>query len=276
DVYRFERDFQEAPAEWIVSATTGHFTDIRMAYGLPKQLNGAADPDIFERELEVDCISDEHQKMRTQLRLIANGSDLLILALDADMEGECIARQVAQVAEPRMRSHDVRRCWFTSLGQTHLLRALESLRDLNEAVADACEVRRHVDYRLGQAGTLALNAFAERHRPLLEGSLPKFFRNRHGRQHTEYAEDEEEKEAPALSYGPVQTAAIFLAWHHHISEKLKVKQESDKRWRVKLTLQSDLTGKFECFSDLIGEGAAQEQRDVILQHVRQQSVHQSS
>jgi len=48
----------------------------------------------------------------------------------------------------------------------------------------------------------------------------------------------------------------------------QVKQESDKRWRVKLTLHSDLTGKFECFSDLIGEGAAQEQRDVILQHVR--------
>ena len=52
----------------------------------------------------------------------------------------------------------------------------------------------------------------------------------------------------------------------------QVKQESDKRWRVKLTLHSDLTGKFECFSDLIGEGAAQEQRDVILQHVRRKAV----
>eukprot|EP00439_Symbiodinium_sp_Y106_P002090 s6948_g1.t1 len=93
--------------------------------------------------------------------------------------GEFIARQVAQVAKPRMRSQEVRRCWFTSLGQAHLL-SLGSLAIcgprtpfLRSAVADACEVRRHVDYRLGQAGTLALDAFAERHRPLLEGSLPK-------------------------------------------------------------------------------------------------------
>eukprot|EP00439_Symbiodinium_sp_Y106_P026888 s6948_g3.t1 len=40
EVYCFERDFQGAPAEWIVSATTGHFTDIRMAYRLPKQAEG--------------------------------------------------------------------------------------------------------------------------------------------------------------------------------------------------------------------------------------------
>ncbi|CAE7039201.1 Helz2 [Symbiodinium sp. CCMP2592] len=258
-VYHFERDYNGSLARWCVSSTIGHFTETRMNGGLARMSNGAASPEMFTRELVDDCFRPVQKKMREQLRQLSRNSDMLVLALDADMEGEFIARQVARVFQPLMRSSAVWRCWFTALGKRHLLKALSKLTPLDEAVADACEVRRQVDYRGGQACTLTLSAFADRHQEHLAGALPKFSALRQERRASKQGEEDFE---PSLSYGPVQTPTIFLALYHFVVESSK--QTSQGTWRVKVSLYSESTGEFDCYSEpLRSEEDARKQKEAI-------------
>ena len=110
-----------------------------------------------------------------------------------------------------------------------------------------------------QACTLTLSAFVDRHREHLAGALPKFSASRQERR---AAKEGEEDFEPSLSYGPVQTPTIFLALHHFVVESSK--KAAQGTWRVKVSLYSESTGEFDCYSEpLKSEEDARKQKKVI-------------
>ena len=110
-----------------------------------------------------------------------------------------------------------------------------------------------------EAPTLTLSAFVDRHQEHLAGALPKFSASRQERR---AAKEGEEDFEPSLSYGPVQTPTIFLALHHFVVESSK--KTSQGTWRVKVSLYSESTVEFECYSEpLRSEEDAKKQKEVI-------------
>ncbi|CAE7220467.1 Top3b [Symbiodinium sp. KB8] len=268
-VYHFERDYKGSLARWCVSSTIGHFTETRMSGGLARQSNGGASPKMFTRELIDDCLRPKQKKMREQLRQLACNSDLLFLALDADMEGEFIARQVQLISSSSSHPFHVSHAGVGSLpldsGISCPLGLLKTQRLRRMLV-------KFVDkWTTGVAPTLTLSAFVDRHQEHLAGALPKFSASRQERR---AAKEGEEDFEPSLSYGPVQTPTIFLALHHFVVESSK--KTSQGTWRVKVSLYSESTVEFECYSEpLRSEEDAKKQKEVIDMVLKQRRPEQS-
>jgi DNA topoisomerase-1 len=103
---------------YIVRATVGHIADIPETKGAVDPANGfAAAYQLTERGEEV----------MAQLRHDLHFCDELILATDADREGELIAAHVVEFAEPRV---PVRRVTFNAVTKEAVLEALRGEADL--------------------------------------------------------------------------------------------------------------------------------------------------
>ena len=94
------------------------------------------------------------------LRETARGCDALVLFLDCDREGECIAFQVMDVTRDALRpGAPVRRARFSAVTPADIDRAMASLGEPDEKLAESVLARQELDLRVG----VALTRFATRH-----------------------------------------------------------------------------------------------------------------
>ena len=122
---------------FIVRATVGHIADIPETKGAVDPANG------FAARYE---LSERGEEVVAQLRYDLHFCDELILATDADREGELIAAHVVEFAEPRVA---VRRVAFNAVTKEAVLEALRGGRAIDEALVEAAKTRRVLDRLFG-------------------------------------------------------------------------------------------------------------------------------
>ena len=122
---------------FIVRATVGHIADIPETKGAVDPANGFA---------AAYRLTERGEEVMAQLRHDLHFCDELILATDADREGELIAAHVVEFAEPRV---PVRRVTFNAVTKEAVLEALRGGRAIDEALVEAAKTRRVLDRLFG-------------------------------------------------------------------------------------------------------------------------------
>ena len=160
----------------------GHLMD----FDFPREYNSwhRVDPlELFEVE-PVRVVREGMENYVKALQTLARSTDTVILALDADVEGEAIAFEVMDVmrrVNPRLR---FLRAWFSAVTREDIIDALRNLRAPNANLANKAFARMVLDLTIGAAFTRTLTLIVEK-----RGALPR------GR---------------FLSYGPCQTPVLYL------------------------------------------------------------------
>lgn len=134
------------------------------------------------------------------LRKLATLTDRVILALDADVEGESIAFEVMRIMGRVNPSLEFRRAWFSAVTKSDILNAMRRLRDPDPNLANKAFARMIVDLTIGAAFTRALTLLVEKRRNIFPRG--KF-----------------------LSYGPCQTPVLYLVVQRSLDrERFKKKK----------------------------------------------------
>ncbi|WP_336921388.1 type I DNA topoisomerase [Aquipuribacter sp. SD81] len=135
---------------YVVEASVGHIRDLPQPSELPPELKkgplGKFAVDVengFEPYYVVDA---DKKKKVTELRRALKDVDELILATDEDREGEAIAWHLLEELKPKV---PVKRMVFHEITREAISRALESTRDIDDALVDAQETRRILDRLYG-------------------------------------------------------------------------------------------------------------------------------
>jgi DNA topoisomerase I len=135
---------------FVVEASVGHIRDLPQPSELPPELKkgplGKFAVDIdngFEPYYVVDA---DKKKKVTELRRALKDVDELILATDEDREGEAIAWHLLEELKPKV---PVKRMVFHEITREAITRALQSTRDIDDALVDAQETRRILDRLYG-------------------------------------------------------------------------------------------------------------------------------
>ncbi len=175
--------FRRRGERWVSIGLRGHLMD----FDFPREYSKweAVDPrDLFFTE-PVRVLRREARRYASALRELGRRARRIILAPDADVEGESIAFEAMSIlrrVNPILRFE---RVWFNAVTPTDIRRALERPRDPNPNLANKAFARMMVDLTIGAAFTRAITLLVRR-----KGArLPR------GR---------------FLSYGPCQTPVLFL------------------------------------------------------------------
>lgn len=191
-VYKYLRNGEV----WVSFGVSGHLMD----FDFDEKYNKwhAVDPrELFKVEPRQVVRSSSRKYVRA-LEYLGRLTNYVVLALDADTEGESIAFEVMKVirrVNPRVM---FRRAWFSALTKEDLERALSLLRDPNPLLANKSFARMRIDLTIGAAFTRALTLLVERRDPRI---LPR---------------------GSFLSYGPCQTPVLHLVVNRALQrEKFK-------------------------------------------------------
>ncbi len=169
---------------WVSFGVSGHLMD----YDFDERYNRwrSVDPrELFAVEPRLVVRGGSWKYVRALERL-GRLTDFVILALDADTEGESIAFEVMEVIRRVNPRATFKRAWFSAVTKSDLERALRELREPNPLLANKSFARMQVDLTIGAAFTRALTLLVERRRPKL---LPR---------------------GAFLSYGPCQSPVLYL------------------------------------------------------------------
>eukprot|EP01138_Halocafeteria_seosinensis_P013245 gb/GECG01013527.1/.p1 GENE.gb/GECG01013527.1/~~gb/GECG01013527.1/.p1 ORF type:complete len:1063 (+),score=86.31 gb/GECG01013527.1/:1-3189(+) len=133
--------------EFVVTSVRGHIKEIEFdpAY---RGWNSCNLKDLFTAPL-VKYVKTDMSDLEKDLRKFAKQSQMLVLWLDCDREGENIAMEIKEIccdANPRL---DVRRARFSSVTRADILNAMSRLTLLDEKQSEAVEARQELDFRLG-------------------------------------------------------------------------------------------------------------------------------
>ncbi len=169
--------------EWAAVGIKGHLMD----FDFPKKYNDwrSADPIELFRIAPIRVIRRGMAKYVNALSKLALSTDLVILALDADVEGEAIAFEVMHVmrrANPRLKFS---RIWFSAVTKDDILDALSKPRYPDPRLANKAFARMVLDLVIGASFTRTLTLMVEKN----DGGLPR---------------------GKILSYGPCQTPVLYL------------------------------------------------------------------
>lgn len=161
----------------------GHLMD----FDFPPEYNEwrRVDPSVLFKVEPVKVIREGMTKYVKALQALARSTDRVILALDADVEGEAIAFEVMDImrrANPNLKFY---RAWFSAVTREDVLNALRNLRAPNPQLANKAFARMKLDLVIGAAFTRALTRLVESRGSVLPRG--KF-----------------------LSYGPCQTPVLYL------------------------------------------------------------------
>lgn len=128
--------------DYVVVASFGHIRD------LPSK-NGSVKPDedfamVWETE-------EKSQKHINEIAKALKGADQLLLATDPDREGEAISWHVQQVLleQNLLKDTEVKRVVFYEITKNAVKQAIESPRNINQALVEAYLARRALDYLVG-------------------------------------------------------------------------------------------------------------------------------
>ena len=132
-----------------VLATAGHFRD------LPKHTLGV-DKATFEPDYIVD---DEKEHLVSRLRKAAKEADEVLLATDADREGEAISWHLSETLHLR----NPKRMRFVEITEKALKAAVAAAGPLDQHLVDAQQARRVVDRLVGYEVSPLLFKFGKKH-----------------------------------------------------------------------------------------------------------------
>jgi len=168
---------------WCCLGLKGHLLDFDFeeAYNSWKQV----DPRTLFFVDPVKVIRPENLRYVHALQTLGRRAREVILALDADVEGEAIAFEVVEIVK-RVNPHATfKRAWFSALTREDILTAFENLRKPNPLFANKVFSRMIIDLTIGAAFTRLLTLAVERNRFKLPRGM-------------------------FLSYGPCQSPVLFL------------------------------------------------------------------
>ncbi|MDH5816527.1 MAG: DNA topoisomerase [Candidatus Nezhaarchaeota archaeon] len=178
--YRFDKDGKR----WIVIGLRGHLMD----FDFDERFNDwdYVDPKELFKVQPIRVIRDESAKYVEVLRDLGRRVEEVVLALDADVEGEGIAFEVIDVIRAVNPYAEFKRAWFSSLDNEELLQAFNNLRSPNKNLAEKSFARSIIDLVVGASFTRLLTLKVREVNPL---ALPK------GR---------------FISYGPCQSPTLYF------------------------------------------------------------------
>ena len=143
--------FMNSPARMIVTSVTGHLMEIEFD-GTYKGWNSCQPVELFTAPIS-KTVKKEGENIQKTLIREARQSNILMLWLDCDLEGENIAYEVIKVcleANPRL---DVYRARFSALVERDIFRTLKVPDRPNKYMNDAVDARQEIDLRIGAAFT---------------------------------------------------------------------------------------------------------------------------
>ncbi len=209
----------------------GHILD----YDFPSEYNVWAKVD--PRELffvkPVLVVREGAGKYVRALRSLATRTHRVILALDADPEGEGIAFEVMRIMRSVNPELEFKRAWFSAVTPEDLAEAVRKLREPNPNLANKVAARMVLDLTIGAAFTRLLTLS-------VKDNLPR------GR---------------FLSYGPCQTPVLYFV----VKRALEREQYKQKRYYV---LAAELLGDGVRFTASVNLGEDKEKASEIFSRVR--------
>lgn len=178
-VYTFKR----GGGLWASIGVRGHLMD----FDFPPEYNKwkSIDPLELFKLRPMKIIREGMLKYVKALQVLAKQTNTVILALDADVEGEAIAFEVMEVMRKANPNLKFQRAWFAAVTKEDLLNSLRHLRAPNPLWANKAFARMTLDLMIGAAFTRTLTLLVEER----SKTLPR------GR---------------FLSYGPCQTPVLYL------------------------------------------------------------------
>lgn len=197
--YAFNRDDRK----WIVVGVRGHLMD----FDFPQSFNNwdLVDPRELFKVQPIRVIRDESVRYVEALKMLGRNAEEVILALDADVEGEGIAFEVMEVIRSVNPHAEFKRALFSSLDEDELSKAFKDLKPPLKPLADKCFARSMIDLVVGASFTRLLTL------KLREGKSTALPRGRF------------------ISYGPCQSPTLYLVIQRALERE---KFQSQKFYRV--------------------------------------------
>jgi DNA topoisomerase I len=132
----------------------GHIEDV----DFPKEHSNWYSTNIpnLVKNVEVLYYSKEKQIIEL-LKKMGKGANSIVVATDADREGESIGREAVKHIQSVNAKVDVKRMYFSAITKDELQKSVDSLKELDLNIADAADARREIDLILGSALTRFLS-----------------------------------------------------------------------------------------------------------------------
>lgn len=124
--------------DFLVKASYGHIRD------LPKGNNAVDIPNGFIPKYEV---SEDKEKVVSELKKLVNKAETVWLATDEDREGEAISWHLAEVLE--LDPRETKRIVFHEITKKAILEAIQNPRTIDQNLVDAQQARRVLDRLVG-------------------------------------------------------------------------------------------------------------------------------
>ncbi|UNQ72917.1 DNA topoisomerase [Infirmifilum sp. NZ] len=201
--------FQYRRENYLSIGLIGHILD----FDFPKEYNkwNSIDPKQLFFVTPIQVVREGAYKYVRALRKLALQTSNVILALDADVEGEGIAFEVMKVMSQVNPSLEFKRAWFSAVTKWDILDAMNNLREPKELWAKKVFARMVVDLTVGASFTRLLTLAVQKQKSHLP--LGRF-----------------------LSYGPCQTPVLYLV----VKRELEREQFKKKKYYVLVAeLESD-------------------------------------
>eukprot|EP00977_Amphora_coffeiformis_P014604 scaffold4097_cov166-Amphora_coffeaeformis.AAC.61 len=139
------------PHKMITTSVRGHLAtqDFPRSFGWSK-----CDPVALFHDAPIETsYRDDMVPLEQTLRRLARNSQVLILWLDCDREGEAIGDEVRAVCLQARHQLQVYRARFSTVLEPEIKRALQTLGRVNEHYVQAVQARSEMDLRVGAAFT---------------------------------------------------------------------------------------------------------------------------
>lgn len=132
----------------------GHISDV----DFPKKYASWYATDLIELASNTEVIYAEKEKgIISLLKKEAPFAEVVIIATDADREGESIGREAVEYLKSTNPKIKIQRAYFSAITKDELSKAFGNLQELNYNLADAADSRREIDLVWGAALTRFLS-----------------------------------------------------------------------------------------------------------------------
>lgn len=146
--YYFKHRMRGEEVEMIFTSVLGHVYSLDF---VTKRKWSEVDPKILFHEPVEWSVVDSMESVHKNLVETSRKCGQAIVWTDCDREGEHIGQQIRNIVGKCIR--DVKRARFSGLSSYEILRAIESLTEVNQNEANAVAVRIEIDLRIGAALT---------------------------------------------------------------------------------------------------------------------------
>ncbi|MEZ0345729.1 MAG: DNA topoisomerase [Infirmifilum sp.] len=213
--------FKHSGDTYLSIGLIGHILD----YDFPREYNkwDSTDPKQLFYINPIQVTREGAYKYVKALQSLATQTSTVILALDADVEGEGIAFEVIKIMSQVNASLEFKRAWFSAVTRSDIISAFKQLREPNELWAKKVFARMVVDLTIGASFTRLLTLAVQKRKSALP--LGSF-----------------------LSYGPCQTPVLYLV----VKRDLEREQFKKKKYYV-LTAELEADGHVFSASINLGE-----------------------